>query len=957
MTSAINLLSLSHPLLPTVLLLNLFTPLAKAQIVPDATLRNNSVTNFTNPQWNITGGETIGNTLFHSFSQFNLGTGQIANFQNAATLGNIIARITGGTVSLIDGTLQTNGNTNLFLINPKGLIFGPNAQLNIAGSFIASTAESIRLADGSSFSATHPQAPSLLAVNVPLGLQWGSNPGDILLRAQQLIPPSSPQPNRTLAFVGGNVILDGAQLQSPQSRIELGAVGSNSFVNLTAANNSLLLGYNSVSTFQDIQLARGATVDASGEGGGAIQFQGRRIAIADGSRVQSITQGTQPGGDILLRGSELIALTGADPAQFTAISSDTLGEGSGGNLTLETGQFLLQGTAFLSSSTLGAGAGGNLTLRAADRAVLVGIGSNGLEQFIGGAFLGQIPPTARIGGLFVSSAGEGRGGNLSIETGSLNLLNGALVIAPTFGPAAGGNIDVRATRSLESFGSALITAALANSQGAAGNIALNTQQLIVKESSLISSVTFGSGRAGEIAIAASDFAEISDTRPDALFPSGITNNSFGTGAGGNIRITTGRLFNRGGGIISANSGGAIGTGIIPFGGPGGDIEIEASESVEISGTVNFFRAGGETVLTSGPSTTTFTAFPAGDLTLRTRRLQIQEGAIVSSATLSSGKSGNLLVEASESVEVSGRSIINGLPSLLVTSSGRADFTQIVATGNGGNLTIYTGDLVVRDGATLDVRSFSTGDAGTLEVRANSIFLDRGGSLNASTVSGRGGNVFLEAPTILLRRGSKISTNAGDSTGGNIRIDTTNLVAVPWENSDISANSLNFRGGNITINATGSLIGLRFRPQNTPQSDITATGRDSSLGGTVILNTLLADPGSGLQELPETVSDPSDQVVVGCAAAVGNSFVITGRGGLPDDPMGILQGQTVWEDLHDWSSTEEGSSVASVPSGSPKLSQPMREAKSWTINAAGNVELVATSDREPRFPLSSSRCTR
>lgn len=953
------------PLLPSFrnvlsifLLLGVSTPAARAQIVRDGTLRSNSVVNQVGTQWDITQGETIGTNLFHSFSQFNLGTGETAYFQNAATIENIIARITGGTSSIIDGTLQTNGNANLFLINPSGLIFGPNARLNVGGSFVASTAESVRFADGSSFSATNPQVPSLLTINVPLGLQLGNNPGNIILRAQQLIPTSPPpMPDRAIAFVGGNILLDGAQIQSPQSRIELGAVGPNGFVNLTAANNGLVLGYDGLQSFQDIQLVRGATVDASGDRGGAIQVRGRQIAIADGSQLQSTTRGSQPGGDILLRGTERVTVSGSDPARFTVVSSDTAGAGAGGNLTVETGQFLLQGTAFLSTSTSGSGVGGNLTIRASQGTVLAGVGFPALEQFLAGTLSGQLRPSDRIGGLFSVTSGTAPGGEINLETGSLMLQNGAIAFSPTFGQAAGGNINVRAAGSVEVVSSAFVTGTNFGIQGAAGHISIQSSGVSIQDGSVLSAGTLGNGRGGDITLETSDFVDIGSPRAGAIFPTGIANNTLGNGAGGDIRIATGRLTIRDA-IVSTSSGGATAMGLIPFGGPGGDILIEARESVEITGGAAS-SVSGQTggVLPSGPSTTTFTASPAGDLTLRAPRLILGDGAIASSATLSSGNGGNLTVEASESVELIGQSSVTGLPTSLTTSSGRADLSQLVATGNGGNLTLRTGALVLRDGATLDVRSLRSGAAGTLNVAANSILLDRGSSLNASTVAGAGGNIFLSANSIILRRGSTISTDAGNTDGGNIIINTKNLAAVPQEDSDISANSLNSRGGNVTVSASGGIFGIQFRDRDTPLSDITATGRDSSLSGTVTITTLGFDPASGLEQLPEDVTDPTQQIAVGCATYSESRFTVTGRGGLPEDPIATIQGQTVWRDFQDFASTatDKQDSVRSDLVTLPDSASGV-EATGWIVNAAGNVELVVAWPETPNIAVRLPQCS-
>lgn len=140
----------------------------------------------------------------------------------------MITRVTGGNLSTIDGVIRANGTANLYLINPNGLLFGPNAQLNLGGSVISSTAESIRFADDSEFSATRPQTPPQLTINVPIGLQFGSNPSSIINQSQTttltLLPPlniSFPLPTnvgmqvlpgRTLALIGGDLILNNGNL-------------------------------------------------------------------------------------------------------------------------------------------------------------------------------------------------------------------------------------------------------------------------------------------------------------------------------------------------------------------------------------------------------------------------------------------------------------------------------------------------------------------------------------------------------------------------------------------------------------------------------------------------------------------------------------------------------------------------------------------------------------------------
>ncbi|HEY9831564.1 MAG TPA: filamentous hemagglutinin N-terminal domain-containing protein, partial [Stenomitos sp.] len=214
---------------------------ANAQIVPDSTLgtENSIVTPNVNvgsgTADRIDGGAVRGVNLFHSFSQFNVGDGQQVYFSNPAGIENILSRVTGNNASNIFGTLGVLGNANLFLINPNGIVFGSNAKLDINGSFVASTADSLVFNNGVEFSATNPQSPPLLTINVPLGLQYGTNPPAAITNAGNL----AVKPGWDLTLVGGTMTSTG-QLIAPTGAVTvLGVSGDVQVQNLKAGTATL----------------------------------------------------------------------------------------------------------------------------------------------------------------------------------------------------------------------------------------------------------------------------------------------------------------------------------------------------------------------------------------------------------------------------------------------------------------------------------------------------------------------------------------------------------------------------------------------------------------------------------------------------------------------------------------------------------------------------------------------
>lgn len=207
----------------------------------------------------ITGGTRPGNgpNLFHSFGNFSVGSGDIANFFNDSGLAtkNILSRVTGGNVSNIFGTIQTTnfGNANLFLLNPAGVIFGPNASLDIGGSFHVGTADFIKMSDGAKFFADTAQ-PSVLSVASPMAFGFlGPNPAGLGITVDGSI--LQVQDGKTLSLVGGNITINGGTLTAPNGRIQLASVASEGEVQLFNSQGAPNLKLTNVTALGDIQLS------------------------------------------------------------------------------------------------------------------------------------------------------------------------------------------------------------------------------------------------------------------------------------------------------------------------------------------------------------------------------------------------------------------------------------------------------------------------------------------------------------------------------------------------------------------------------------------------------------------------------------------------------------------------------------------------------------------------------
>ena len=710
-------------------------------------------------------------------------------------------------------------------------------------------------------------------------------------------------------------LTNGAQLQSGTfgaKASEPGGRGNASGVNINVDASVTLAGANQNGSpsgiFSDIEAG------ATGKGGD-INIQARSLSLTDGAVLKANTAGLGNGGNIIINASDRVDFDGGSSAQSSLLTG---GVGKGGDIQVTTGSLSVTGGATLGVSSYGRGNAGNISINAHDTITFEGVGNTGN---------GVLPSSARSE---LGSNGVGNGGNIRVNAKALFLKNGGQLNANSFGQGNAGSITIDAhdTVAFDGFGSNGLESSantLADENGSnGGDIRITTGTLSLTNGGKLTS--FARGNAGNITIDARNTVSFDGVGSNERSSGAFSSLFEGTGKGGDIQVTTGSLSVTNGAQLMSSTTGQ---------GNGGNITIDARDSVKFDGVGSNLNSSGaySTVkpggvgnagninVTSGSlslnnaaqiNAGTFGSGKAGDITINANSFEALNGGQVVTSTAGTGKAGTITLNVRDSLTLAGSDPnftqrqaqveqrlrqpgetdqLSDVIGNLGPTSGIFANTAAGSTGDGGSIFIDPRQATIRDGAKVSVNSDGTGNAGSITLQADTLTLDNGASISAQTTSSQGGNINLQLGDILLlRRGSQISTNAGTAQkggdGGNINLNSKFIVAVPQENSNITANAYTGTGGNIQINSS-AIFGIQSRPQLTDLSSITAS---STLGvaGAVNVNTLNTDAlQNSLTQLPSNIIDTNALLANSCIVRRKNksagTFLITGNGGLPQRP--------------------------------------------------------------------------
>ncbi len=827
--------------------------------------------------YGINGGTIKGNNQFHSFDRFSVGTGDIASFNGPAGIQNIVSRVTGlltgPAVSQIDGTIaSTISGANLFLLNPAGIMFGPNAQLNISGSFHATTADYIKLGNDGIFYAD-PAQPTVLSVAPPSAFGF-------------LTP--TPAPIDVQAGVFDPVLGITNVLQVPAGQT-LSFVGGS--INIGAAPGAFAGGF---------VFAPGGRINlVSVASPGEARFDGTGFSVDTFARL----------GDIGIKGNSVI-----DGKEVFI---------RGGRLVIEGGD-ILPGFFFLNGLSGDPPNGGEVNIQTSDSVTIKGPpsdlnGFSGILTFAGNPVPGDVPHVSiksssvslSEGGLVQTvRQGPGNPANVSIEADTVEVLSGASVAALNFFQGPGGTLTVNARNvTLDSAGSDQFTGlsaqaffngdyGLADETGSfakaflpsfqfadSGSITVNAAgTLTMRGSAQISTDSFAFGKSGNVTVNAGDMLLVGAGANTGL----ISAQSRLAGRPGDVTINaTGSIDMQNGFRISANTLGSD---------DAGQVNVRAGQSITMTGTSTFISSVTGQPVDSELDSFAVLFFPFFQ---STRGIEVLDypslrtalgvapspndlmNVLAALSTISDG-AGNPLVAVTKFTPGNGGKVSITTPVLAVNDGAHIE-TSTVWDGNAGAIALDVGSLTLRDGAIIGSRSgavrpdrgftVGTGNAGTVNIAATDTVEISGrsptsgqGSIVTTTTFGDGnaGNISLSANQINVQNGGSVTSASGGTVNGQLFVGTGNAGQITVSTPTLTMGD----GSTISVATAGA----------GKAGDIGLTVANISLAGGARVDSSTTAAGSGGAITLTTTDVASGASINGTGSGLFSTAASTGNAG-------------------------------------------------------------------------------
>ncbi|MCF8107613.1 MAG: filamentous hemagglutinin N-terminal domain-containing protein [Desulfohalobiaceae bacterium] len=848
-------------------------------------------------------GTRVGHNLFHSFRRFGLSHRESATFTGPDDIANLISRVTGGEVSAIDGLLRSEvGRADFYFINPAGVVFGENAQVDVPAAFHVSTADELYLEDGAVFSAADPDGSTLSLARPEAFGFLSPQAASIKVNGCTL----EFEQGSTVSLSGGNLSISGAReeragLICEGGDIQLKAIGNTS-------GEMLIHDYLASEATGTVILDK-ALITSSGNGGGSVLIQSGKAKMSDSSIDVKNTGTDDAGQGIVLMINGFLELN-----KDVSISSDSCAKGKAGDILIKAQKMHAGNNVNISSSTNAEGDSGRVVITVAGAldladSILITTETFGEDE---GPEATGIAGTVRIkaanlnivgeqGLTFItslSSQSKGDAGTVHITVdGMLEVVNGAVFSSDTFGQGNAGTVVVKAEELKACNTSITSTSYWEDSNPGTIHVFVDDRLSLLEESNIISINWGGGNDPGKVKVEAGELIIVGEGTFRRSVYSNIGTESY-WGDAGEVEVTVdGLLEMYDGADISSSSFSEGDAGRVTI--HAGHIKME--NSVIASETSNGGNAGMVQVSVAGPlellnqakvsTNTSQGGKNAGDVIIEAGEIFIDAwnkpgftGISSSAQKDASGLVGNIDITA-ESVTISNAGGISieafqTLPENVLfdmpESSIRVDTARlflkngssITAESNGnvpaGSVHVLADVLVLQDTSSITTSALVS-HGGDITVRGNGHLLLRNSLITTSTQGGRGGDVVLSPGVLVLDTGFVQANTEKGAKGGDIAVDVQALIP---------------EGGQLRI---GGIERLVFQPDS-GANVIQAAAPEGNPGNIVItapevdISKVLAEVGTAFVIPIQLARDP-------CLAETmqGGSLVLTGRGGIPAQP--------------------------------------------------------------------------
>ncbi|MFD1612672.1 beta strand repeat-containing protein [Sphingomonas tabacisoli] len=750
----------------------------------------------------IDGGRLAGSNLFHSFSRFDVGAGDTARWEsaNADSILNVINRVTGGTTSHIDGTIDSTAlpRANFWFINPAGVVFGDGAQVNVPGAAHFSTAQEIVQADGTRFSTVTPDG-STLSVAAPEAFGFLGGQGDI--QASGFIGAGE----ATITLSAANIGIADADITA----------GSLTLVGVGDGPAS----FNPAQPFEGnatraVALTNASVTTTAGLADGTQTLIGGSINL-DSATLQSSTSSDVDAGRIALLANTIDVFN-------STIDAGTFAAGDAGDVFIAADTVTIEATAIFSdsfgqdatgsSSSITIGATNDLNLRNATLSTKSsGFGDAGIISLSADALSLDFTDLTSDAGEFAS----GVGGLIQLDARTIDIVNGSNIQSRTAGEIDGGFIRIDATERLSIDASTINSNAMETASGTGGLTTLSAPIVELTGGTALETSTAGSGDAGAIEITGNDvFLDNVSIKSNAGLGS--------TGDGGLVSLTGTDALTLFDSKVETTTRSVGEAGVVLMLDTGDlrlvNSQVMSNASPSSSGNALGIFVKAHTVELDGGHLTsdTFGDGAAGTVSVTTDQLVMTgDGAEISTDSLGAGNAGQLMLDVGSLFMESDASISSS--------------TFLSSTGGFGQIALNANDIAMFDDARIETNSRGLSDGGDISVNTGTLFVS-GGHISSNTAfsaDGNSGNVDIVADSIRLQDGGNIASDTrGFGDAGNVTI-TANTLSIA-SNGFVSSDSLGCTDGECSAFA-GTV-------------DVVAGKIDLSGGGSISTNS--NGPGAG-----------------------------------------------------------------------------------------------------------------